>query len=307
MNTQVVNNSKHYFGLYGHMSEEFSMLNFGHYLAIHTANESNLVLEIAQDDYQELKGKIAATQLKTGQSFFLELEVDESNFILDWELVELPFDLHYANKLMLASYNRKNTISMFKFIQTLKHKALQSFMWSVLSNYEVAGSFVSIPASKKHHHSYPGGLLDHSLECLRIVTAGLKKLNSQPSITEVDITRIAALLHDVGKVATLTNGDGYRLEGYVMNHESYTLSVIHPELMQLKKTFERAGVALEYLLTWKDSDGFPNFIGATLIKAADRISTASDLKKTAFADKPSYYHFAQFEVGNNLVHLSRLQ
>lgn len=306
MNTQVINNSKHYFGMYGVLSEPLSMHDFGHYLVLNTISSPFLQFEISGNDYVKIQSEIDSMDPPMDQYIYIDLETDYDNRVLGWELVVLPYELEYATQIMLASYNRINTLNLFRFIQSLRHKALQSFMWSVFSNLEIAKKFVSIPASKRHHHSYPGGLLDHSLECARMVKKSLQELQGMSSI-EIDTSSIAALLHDVGKVKTLNSDGTHSLEGYVMNHEYYTLNVIQPELEQLKKAHKQAAIALEYLLTWKDSDGYPNFIGATLIKAADRASTASDLQRKAFAGKPNYHSFASFETGSSQVYLSRLQ
>ena len=78
------------------------------------------------------------------------------------------------------------------------------------------------------------------------------------------------------------------------------------ELKQLKKTYEQAAIALEYMLTWKLSDGYPKFIGANLIKAADRVSTGVEMREAAFAPLPDYYHYTQIQTGHQSVRLSRL-
>jgi integrating conjugative element relaxase (TIGR03760 family) len=67
------------------------------------------------------------------------------------------------------------------------------------------------PASESHHHAYPGGMLDHSLE---IIAYALKLWQShllpagttpedQAAQAEVwtTATAYAALLHDIGKIA----------------------------------------------------------------------------------------------------------
>src|SRR5690606_37793335 len=68
-----------------------------------------------------------------------------------------------------------------------------------------------LPASESHHHAYPGGLLDHSLEIVayalklrqsRLLPAGTTP-EEQAEQSEAWTTAIAyaALLHDIGKLA----------------------------------------------------------------------------------------------------------
>jgi response regulator RpfG family c-di-GMP phosphodiesterase len=123
---------------------------------------------------------------------------------------------------------------------------------------------------------------------------------------EKDLTQVAAVLHDIGKTQTLNPSGELTTEGFNVNHEHYTLSVMADELKQLKKTYEQAAIALEYMLTWKMSDGYPKFIGANLIKAADRVSTGLQLREQAFAQLPEYFHFTQISTGARSVSLSRL-
>lgn len=78
------------------------------------------------------------------------------------------------------------------------------------------------------------------------------------------------------------------------------------ELRQLKKTYEQAALALEYMLTWKLSDGYPRYIGANLVRAADRLSTGGQLREQAFAPLPDYYHFTQITQGQQGVAVSRV-
>lgn len=59
-------------------------------------------------------------------------------------------------------------------------------------------AFVSIPASKRHHHSYPRGLLTHSLQCALITMQNMSAMNELTQ-SEREVTLVAALLHDVGK------------------------------------------------------------------------------------------------------------
>lgn len=117
---------------------------------------------------------------------------------------------------------------------------------------------------------------------------------------------MAALLHDIGKVQTHSMDGNLSQEGYSVPHEVYTLKLLMPEIEQLKSQNLQLGIGLEYLLTWKEGKGFPRLESANIIKAADRISTAYDLKQQAFADKPDYFHFVQLNSANQNHVIQRL-
>lgn len=57
-------------------------------------------------------------------------------------------------------------------------------------------AFRSAPAAREHHHAYPGGLLDHTVE---VVELCLKASCLYPEL-DLDLLLAGALLHDVGKV-----------------------------------------------------------------------------------------------------------
>ena len=113
------------------------------------------------------------------------------------------------------------------------------------------------------------------------------------SVREKELTQVAALLHDVGKTQTLNAEGNLTAEGYSLNHEHYTLSLMAEELKQLKRSYQQDAIALEYMLTWKISDGYPKYIWANLIKMADRTSTAASLREKVFADLPPYFYFTK--------------
>ena len=287
------------------LTQQIGSFDYGQHVIVDTLQQIGHTFELSPDDYNQLVQDYRQTSIPADQWLFIELQVDEQDFVIGWNLISLPYSLEYATELYGSTYRTDLLFELFRFIGQLTSKSLQSFMWSVLSNPKVARAFVSIPASRSHHHAYPSGLLEHSMECLRIVQAGLKSL-SHLSQREKDLTEVAALLHDIGKTQTLKANGDHTLEGLNVNHECYTLSVIVYELAQLKKTYEQAAVALEYMLTWKMSDGYPRFIGANLIKSADRTSTAAQLREKAFAELPSYYHYAQVRAGTGSIALSRL-
>lgn len=57
------------------------------------------------------------------------------------------------------------------------------------------------PAAKAMHHNYLGGLLVHTLECLKLAEANLNLLN-----TKIDSDKVfaACILHDIGKIFEYT-------------------------------------------------------------------------------------------------------
>jgi len=189
------------------------------------------------------------------------------------------------------SYSATDVVRLMHLIQGLSNVHLKSFLWALFAKETLAVKFVSVKGSQKHHHAYPGGLLNHSLECARITRNALHSIPGYPKI-ELELATVAALLHDIGKVQTHNLDGNLSQEGFSVPHEVYTLKLLTPEIEQLKSQHLQLGIGLEYLLTWTEGKGFPRLESANIIQAADRISTAYDLKQQAFAVKPDYFHFA---------------
>lgn len=293
------------FGYMSGLHQQVGSFDYGQRVRVDTLNQAGQSFELSDDDYQALLQAYRQIDIPADQWLFIEVEVDEHCTVLGWQLVVLPYSLDYATYLMQCAYQRQQVIELLQFIQQLDSKALQSLMWSLFSQPQLAQRFLANPASKNHHHAYPGGLLEHSLECMKMVKAAMEQVKHF-SKREKDLTQVAALLHDIGKTQTLNPKGELTMEGFNVNHEHYTLSVMADELKQLKKTYEQAAIALEYMLTWKLTDGYPKFIGANLIKAADRVSTGVQMREEAFAVLPDYFHFTQVQTANRSVHLSRL-
>ncbi|PLA73473.1 hypothetical protein CYQ88_10965 [Hydrogenovibrio sp. SC-1] len=193
---------------------------------------------------------------------------------------------------------------MIEAVNSLSVAPLKTFMRMVLSDVPLMKSFVSIPASKRHHHSFPGGLLSHSLECALITHSSVNSL-IEVSQNEKEVAIVAALLHDVGKIETLGLQEHTSM-GKLLDHEKFTLSVLAPHLNELKKFWYKGYEVLTYLLNWKSSMGYCQYVVGNAIKIADQMSTSASLRRMAFSDKPEYFHFSKLQVGQKETYLSRL-
>lgn len=79
-------------------------------------------------------------------------------------------------------------------------------------------AFMTVPAAMTWHHSYAGGLLEHSVNVLRICHFVQKMY----PLADRDLLTAGALLHDAGKIRELTPGPafGYTDEGKLLGHIS---------------------------------------------------------------------------------------
>jgi 3'-5' exoribonuclease len=93
---------------------------------------------------------------------------------------------------------------------------LRELFDSMVSDEDLWGAFCEAPAAKGMHHARVGGLLEHSVSCLRIARA-LAEIYP----VDRDLLLFGAIFHDVGKVRELSWGGGgfaYTTEGRLLGH-----------------------------------------------------------------------------------------
>jgi 3'-5' exoribonuclease len=128
--------------------------------------------------------------------------------------------------------------------RSIDSPALCRFVDTIFSDDEIALAFLQVPASSKHHHNKIGGLLAHSVEVAEI-TADLDYASEGVR----DIAVVAALLHDLGKVRTLTTSLASTTLGKMVGHDSLTLEICALALRQLDKTWPDAANTLRHVWT----------------------------------------------------------
>ncbi len=298
--------NKQYFGLAGIFSSTLGypteQLN---YISLTTMQGHTLDFEVCLPAFQTLKQTADATHLSQSESLWLWVSVDSLHGLEDWRI----FKTHLPHSLIQTLYDHAQHIdslfNLLQLIQGFKTQAIKEFAESLLHNDCLMKIWFSIPASKQHHHSFPGGLMVHSLEVAQMVKHNLSLIESELRNAEQDITILTALLHDIGKTETLALKQHTDL-GRLVDHEKLTLLVLAEPLSRLATKWPKAAETLKYLLTWKTADGFCKFIGGEVIKNADQISTKLSLRRMAFEGKPDYFQYSVYSASGRNYYLNRL-
>lgn len=155
----------------------------------------------------------------------------------------------------------------------IPNTTLRQFLIRVMNDVNIIDGFSTAPASLRHHHAYPGGLLVHSVE-----TAWHVFNNQQLPNKDRYLGVIAALLHDIGKIKTMSYDMTRKELGNLVHHESLSLEILAPHLKWLDDIDRELSSSIRYLLTWKKKsyDPIPKLDVYEVIKMADRISAGSD-------------------------------
>lgn len=109
-------------------------------------------------------------------------------------------------------------LQMSQLIDSLRIASLRDFVRTIFADEELALAYATVPASRNHHHNYPGGLLEHSLEMAKAALRDTGLLHLEPF--ERELVATACLVHDLGKVVThntaaksLTNSSSHEVIG----------------------------------------------------------------------------------------------
>ena len=159
-------------------------------------------------------------------------------------------------------------------VNTLTIRPLRTFVETVLADDSLAFAFVSAPASLNHHHNYPGGLLKHSLECFNLV-----RRHNDFDTESYQLGLVSALLHDIGKILTLTHTMQRTSLGHSLDHDKLTDEVLKPYLFQLERHWPAGAKELRYLLGWKIKRRVPRYNIADLVACSDRLSAGFDMER----------------------------
>ncbi len=170
--------------------------------------------------------------------------------------------------------------------------AMRGFLNSVFYDMEVIQGLIRGAASRDHHHHWPGGLLEHSIECAEWVAW----IAGSPSWRR-DIAVVGALLHDIGKIQACPLAATGAPDAFLIHHDARILELLAPHLRQFQRQWPDGAAALRYIWTWQHSyrrPQYPALIEAEIVRFADRLSAMGDIQRLAFRDAEEWQRFCKF-------------
>jgi 3'-5' exoribonuclease len=122
----------------------------------------------------------------------------------------------------------------------ISHPGLKAAVGRFVGDDELRARLRSLPATIDGHHSYAGGLLEHTVG----VATMCREITQLHPRLRADLLLAAALLHDVGRTLELTRGPTFRPtdEGRLLGHVHLGLRLIEERAAPLE-----AGVRAELL------------------------------------------------------------
>ncbi len=103
-----------------------------------------------------------------------------------------------------------------QILATIKSPSMRTLATQYLNDTDLMRQFIQAPAGMVLHHSFLGGLLEHTLNMLRSANA---LFPNYPGINH-DITLVGIFIHDLGKCEELdwSSGFSYTTDGQLVGH-----------------------------------------------------------------------------------------
>ena len=163
----------------------------------------------------------------------------------------------------------------------LQNEDLRQLFELMVSDAEFWEAFCQAPAAKGMHHARIGGLLEHSVNCLRVAR----------SLAEIypvdrDLLLFGAIFHDVGKVRELSWGAGgfaYTTEGRLLGHVVLGERLVSEYIAMLPGFPEELALRLSHLLvahqgeTEYGSPERPKTFEALLVHLTDNLDARAEM------------------------------
>jgi 3'-5' exoribonuclease len=147
------------------------------------------------------------------------------------ELSDGDYDL---DDFIRTSDNNKEELieEILVIIRNMENVSLKTLLKSFFCDQDFTDVYYEAPAAKQHHHNYIGGLLDHSVEVLKICQC-LCELFPQ---LDQDLLYAGVLLHDIGKMKAY-DYDLVKIdmseEGILLNHLFMSAYIVNEKMKSL--------------------------------------------------------------------------
>lgn len=169
-------------------------------------------------------------------------------------------------------------------INNLENKMLKQLIKRIL-NKDSYYKYCRVPAGKAWHHAYIGGLLEHTLEIIRICDL---MSDIHPEISR-DLLITGAILHDYGKIEELTyeSGFDYTEKGKLLGHIVIVANLIEKEISLMDEFSEDLKNQLIHLVLSHQgklefaSPVTPKTLEAIVLYHADELSAKTNAYKMA--------------------------
>jgi len=125
--------------------------------------------------------------------------------------------------------------NLFEEIMGIQNGPLRSLLESIFEDKEVLERYTTWPAARRYHHAYTGGLIEHSLNLVRLARTEAK--HYEPHL-DTDMLTAGCLLHDIGKIYEYEVGIGitYSATGNYLGHITTGAMLVRQHIEKLRQS-----------------------------------------------------------------------
>lgn len=171
---------------------------------------------------------------------------------------------------------------LISYINSIKNDYLHKLLQKIFDEERLV-KFSEHPAGKMWHHSYIGGLIEHTIEIISIcdlICKFHKEINRDLLIT-------GAILHDIGKTIEINSEPGfeYSTEGKLLGHIVITATMVEKEINKIKNFPDDLRINLLHLILSHQgkleqaSPVVPKTLEAITLYHADELSAKTNAYK----------------------------
>lgn len=141
-------------------------------------------------------------------------------------------------------------VNMFNEILTyaekIQTKPLKDLLHAFLHDQKIAELFQRAPAAKRFHHTYIGGLLEHTLSVVRL----LEKACDHYPILNKDMVITGGILHDIGKIHELSYDQivDYSDQGRLIGHIVMGVEMIDEKIAAIDDFPQQLALELRHII-----------------------------------------------------------
>lgn len=189
---------------------------------------------VAVDDVVRVSGEVQEYQGS------LQLRISRIDKVSEGEYDPTIF-LPASNRPVDELYDEILTL-----IAGVSDENLRGFLQTVFEDEEFRKSLIRAPAAKGWHHSYIGGLVEHTYDMARFA---LKAAEIYPDVDR-DLLLAGVLLHDVGKIEELsvTNHIDYSDRGRLLGHITLGVEFIDEYLRGIEEFPHELEIRLKHMI-----------------------------------------------------------
>jgi 3'-5' exoribonuclease len=187
------------------------------------------VEELAQifeeKDYLEVQGQVGTFQGKPQLRLEQVNKADPAGLEASEFVWAPPPEPKKPEKTGFSDQDETTWKELLALVDAIADLHVKALIQAFLEDEDIVGRLRRAPAAKSVHHAYQGGLLEHTVSCLKLA----HRLSDQYPQVDRDLLVAGAFFHDLGKIRELSYDRQieYSDEGRLIGHLVMTAQWIH--------------------------------------------------------------------------------